>query len=224
MKKFNICKGFIPIDYGYTLSHQYLGDIENIGSQGENLTIVLLSCNRSVLTIKLINSLIAHIPSFKGEILIYDNASSGDELKRLETYLSAIPFAYRLIKSDNNYGVAGGRNRAFMEVKTEWIMSLDNDIYFTGDPLEICKKHIASLGCKFLNLPLMDEEAQTVFSNGGSFYIYKDNTDIHVWVGSMYEQACCAMREEFTPSLSTFLFGGASIINKELFFQCGSFD
>ena len=224
MNKFKVSNGFVPIDYGYTLSHRYIGDAENIGNNGENLTIVLLSCNRSVLTIKLIDSLIEHIPDFDGEILIYDNASDKGELINLIKYLTSIPFKHRLIKSIKNHGVAGGRNRAIKEVKTDWVMSLDNDIYFTSNPLEVCRRNIASLGCKFINLPLISEDKKTIFSNGGSFYIVKEDTDIHIWAGTMYEQSGCTINEKFAPSLSTFLFGGASIINKELFVQCGCFD
>ena len=195
-----------------------------MGDNGENLTIVLLSCNRSTLTIKLLDSLEKYIPGFKGEIILFDNASHKVESRKLERYLTAIPFRYRLIKSDKNYGVAGGRNRAFAEVKTDWIMSLDNDIYFISNPFEICMRNIASLGCKFLNLPLLADDSQSVFSNGGSLFIQKQDMDIHLWAGSMHEQVNVSNHEEFAPSLSTFLFGGASIINKKLFFECGGFD
>jgi len=40
----------------------------------------------------------------------------------------------------------------------------------------------------------------------------------------MHEQTRATTNEEFAPSISTFLFGGASIINKQLFFDCGGFD
>ena len=158
---YKLSNGLLPINYGFSFSHQHIGDSENVGDNGENLTIVLLSCNRSVLTIKLLDSLQKHIPGFKGEVILFDNASHQAELRKLEKYSTAIPFRFKLIKSDKNYGVAGGRNRAFAEVNTDWIMSLDNDIYFISNPLEICKRNIACLGCKFLNLPLLDDDSLT---------------------------------------------------------------
>jgi glycosyltransferase involved in cell wall biosynthesis len=192
MGKFKLSPGFVSIDYGYALAHQYLGDKDNIGVHGENLTIVVISCNRSALTVRLLDSLRKHIPDFKGDILLFDNASDRVELRELERKLAALPFRYRLFKSNTNYGPAGGRNRAMKEVRTEWIMSLDNDVYFTGNPLEICRRDISALGCKFLNIPLLSGDARTVFANGGSFNVFKEGTDIHIWPGSMYEQISIA--------------------------------
>ena len=223
-RKYKISTHLSTLDYGFSMSHQYVGDSENIGNKGANLTIVILSCNRSELTIKLIDSLIKHIPDFMGEVLVYDNASDETELAHLQKYLSAIPFTYRLIRSDTNYGVAGGRMRAAQEVTTEWILLLDNDIYFTSNPLDICRKNIAMLGCKFLNLPLMDQDKRTVFCNGGCFYVFAEDVDMHIWPLSMYEPVRTVMNREFAPSISTFLFGGSAIVNKELFFECGGFD
>ena len=216
--------GLTAIDYGFSLTHQNIGDSDNIGYHGKNLTIVVLSCNRSALTIRLVDSLIEHVPVFRGEVLIYDNASDKDDLQFLEQYLNTIPIKFRLIKSSINYGVAGGRNRAIAEMSTEWLMILDNDIYFTSNPLAIFKKNIAALGCKFLNLPLMNGDARTDFCNGGGFYVYTDDVDKSIWGCSMYETTSSEMDVEFSPSLSSFLFGGASIIKKEDFFACGGFD
>ena len=222
--KYRISTHLETLDYGFSMTHLYVGDNENIGNKGANLTIVILSCNRSELTIKLIDSLIKHVPDFMGEVLVYDNASDESELAHLQKYLSAIPFRYRLIQSDANFGVAGGRMRAAQEVTTEWMMLLDNDIYFTSNPLDICRKNIAMLGCKFLNLPLMTEDKQTVFCNGGCFYVFVEDVDMHIWPLSMYEPLRTVMNREFAPSLSTFLFGGSAIVNRELFFECGGFD
>jgi len=224
MNKFKLNFGLTAIDYGFSLTHHYFGDDENIGFDGENMTIVILSCNRIALTIRLIDSIIEYVPDFKGEILIYDNASCNDDLKQLEEYLKAISLKIRLIKSSTNYGVAGGRNRAVAEVETGWVMILDNDIYFTGNPLEIFRKNITALGCKFLNVPLMNGDARTVYCNGGGFFVSVENFDKNVWSCSMYENAPCEMNVEFMPSLSSFLFGGAAIVDKELFLQCGGFD
>jgi len=224
VKKINLTYGLTPLDYGFSLTHQYIGDSENIGRSGENLTIVVLSCNRIALTIRLIDSLKEHVPGFKGEVLVYDNASVCDDLHQLDEFLTTIPFKYRLIKSNINYGVAGGRNRAVMEVQTEWMMLLDNDIYFTGNPFEIVRKNITVLGCQFLNMPLLNGDARTVYCNGGGFYIYSDDADKSIWGCSMYEQTTGEMNVQFMPSLSSFLFGGAAIMNKEIFLQCGGFD
>ena len=82
--------------------------ITNIGVNGENLTIAVLSMNRSNLTIKLMDSISEYIPEFKGEFLIGDNGSHDEEKKILKKKMKQMPYKCRMIEFDRNYGVGGG--------------------------------------------------------------------------------------------------------------------
>lgn len=152
-------KGYLVEERPYYTSefHKLIGvenhpgyfSLDNIGINGENLTIAILSMNRSSLTIRLMNSIAEYLPNFAGEFLIGDNGSEEGEKKILRLHMKKMPYSCRMVEFDKNYGVAGGRNRLFVEVKTDWIMSLDNDLYFTSNPLEQAQKDINALGVQF---------------------------------------------------------------------------
>ena len=143
------------IPYGYTKYDFLLGKEKSIGNNGQNLTINILNFNRSEATIKLLDSIQKNLPNYAGKILIGDNGSTQAELKKLENYLKHFAKPIELIKFKQNYGVAKGRNELTKYVKTDWLMNIDNDIYFINNPLEIINNTIALLGVKFLNLPLL---------------------------------------------------------------------
>src|SRR3974390_1742342 len=148
-------------------SHPEWGRI-NMGADGSNLTVVFLSMNRATLSIRLVQSFIEHVPQFGGRFLIADNGSDDAQLVLLEGFLAAkCPFPYEILRFGKNYGVAGGRNRAFAEVKTDWILSLDNDIFLIGNPFPTLSRDIGLLGCHFLSVPLLNLDRQTFLSFGG---------------------------------------------------------
>lgn len=212
------------LTYGSGQWHQLIGDIDNISTNGRNLTIVVLSYNRSSATIKLIKSISSCIPEFEGALLIIDNASSKKELNNIKRATKNLTFKFEIVELEKNYGVAGGRNKAIEYIKTDWFLNLDNDIYFINNPLKVIQSTIAKIGCKFLNLPLISNDGEHVFANGGHLYVQYISGNIHIGGGSLYAQNDIINNYEPIPSLSTFLFGGASVINKKVFEDCGKFD
>lgn len=223
MKEYKISEGLKSFKYGCSRLDELLSNDDNIGIAGENLTIVILSCNRSKATIKLLNSISEHLKDFEGKILIADNASNKVELNNLKKYMNKSKLNVSIVEFEKNYGVAAGRNKILDYVETEWIMNLDNDIYFIKDPIQMIQKTISQLGVKFLNMPLLSEDGKTIFANGGTLYVSYDNNYKSVGGGSMFSQTKAEF-EDFSPSLSTFVFGGASVIHKPTFIECGKFD
>lgn len=59
----------------------------NLGKNGENLSVAVLSLNRSNLTIKLLQSIENQIPDFRGSILIGDNGSTENEIANLREFI-----------------------------------------------------------------------------------------------------------------------------------------
>ncbi|MGG4034633.1 glycosyltransferase [Paenibacillus cisolokensis] len=198
----------------------------NIGDNGENLTITFLSLNRSELSIRLLKSIQEHLTTFKGEILIIDNGSEPSELNKLQSVCDSLSLRTRIQKLDKNYGVAGGRNRTMPYVQTEWVMCLDNDIYFINNPLAIIREEISLLGCHFINLPLLDSDADKTFALGGHLYVESYEGNINVGGGTCYKQINHNQlkQEVDRPFLSNFLFGGASILKKDTFIKLGGYD
>lgn len=202
-----------------------------IGSDGSNLTLVFLSMNRSGLSERLVRSLIEHIPGFGGRILVVDNGSEPEQIARLERFFAeSCPFPYDILKLGRNCGVAEGRNRGFAGVKTEWILSLDNDIYLTENPFPRLSRDLATLGCHFLSVPLVNSDRETFYSFGGHL------APTLIEGGKPFLDTGCILppgaplgrAAEVSPSgegfLCSFLFGGASILRRSTFEAAGAFD
>ncbi len=210
--------------YGYSQYDFLLSDDNNIGYNGSNLTIVILTYNRAQATLKLLKSIEKNIDNYAGKILIADNGSDKKELDKIYEYAKKSNLDIRVEEFDKNYGVAGGRNRAFSLVETDWILSLDNDIYFINNPLNEIQHTLSLLGTKFLNMPLLSEDKKTIFSNGGVLFTEYNINGSVVGGGSLFAQCSLDEVNDLKPSLSTFLLGGASILNKHEFLRCGKFD
>ncbi len=195
----------------------------NIGRNGEHLTIMFLSMNRSGLSERLCRSIVEYIPNFKGEILAIDNASTDEEFAAISRMLEELPLRTRIVRMDKNYGVAGGRNRGMPHVKTDWVMSIDNDIYFVSNPLPQWQDEIASLGCRFFSLALYDPGLSTVFLRGGHLYVSTSDQDVYLGGGS-----CCPADDARPvigdPFLGSCMMGGASIYHAATFRRMGMYD
>lgn len=195
----------------------------NIGRNGQNLTISFLSMNRSTLSERLLRSIHEWMPDFAGEVLIIDNGSMASELVRLREISTAFRFKIRIVELGKNYGVAGGRNRTISHVTTDWLMCLDNDIYFTSNPLKRIQDDLAVLGCHFMSLPLLDPDGKTVFARGGHLYVSYEHDELHIGAGSACKQAQIG-NDGAQPFIGTFLFGGACVLCKETFSRVGGYD
>lgn len=195
----------------------------NIGLRGEHLTITFLSYNRVDLSLRLLQSIKEQMPDFAGEVLIFDNGSCESTIERLEKFISGCDFRIRLIRTETNLGVARGRNRSVEEVGTSWIMSLDNDIVFVGDPRATVQQEIAQLGCKFLSLPLLNPDRKTYFAFGGHLHLRLDEKKLlEVSGGGAF--AVDETTHAAAPSIGTFLFGTACLFEVSAFRSCGGFD
>ena len=228
----NLNLGWQAEEYTYisSKSHSLIGVgtgpdfIQNIGLNGNNLTIAVLSMNRSSLTIRLMDSVQKIMPDFAGEFLIGDNGSEETEKQSLYQAMRRMPFRCRMVEFGQNYGVSGGRNRLFAAVQTDWIFSLDNDIFFVSCPLDKIQSDIARLGCHFLSMPLLDKEENKIHIWGGHLYVEEEKNGITVGGDPAYVDGEVDLKKIYDPFLCTFVPGGASICRKETFFQCGGYD
>lgn len=227
--KLDLIPGLTHGSYIFDKAHALLAsdawkdDGGNIGRNGSNLTISFLSMSRVSLSERLLRSIQENIPSFAGDVLIIDNGSTSAELEYLRGICASLPYKTRVVALGSNFGVAGGRNRAIPHVRTDWMMCLDNDIYFLSNPLSKYQRDLGALGCHFMSLPLLDPDGKTIFAKGGHLYISYERGELHIGAGSVCQQAA-AIEMEAPPFLSTFLFGGACIVNRATFERVGGYD
>lgn len=233
MNRERLQKGWLVKELPYYTSdlHKFIGvenskdkvSFENIGERGCNLTIAVLSMNRSYLTIRLMESIKEKVKDFRGEFLVGDNGSEKEELDRVKAAMAEMPFSCRVIEFGQNYGVAGGRNRLFKEVNTDWILSLDNDIYFTSDPLKKIQNDINMLGVKFLVMPLKDKNDNNSGLFGANIYLEDKKGRCAVGLSSALVPNDMEMDTDEEPFLCTAVPGTAAV-NKHAFFEVGGFD
>jgi MoaA/NifB/PqqE/SkfB family radical SAM enzyme/GT2 family glycosyltransferase len=228
-----IAPGLETSTYFYDERHFVLSDPKagafgpNIGIDGRNLTIAFLSLNRATLSVRLIDSIEKHLTNFAGEVLIGDNGSDATELDLLRKRLARFPYRARILELGRNFGVAGGRNRIMGEAKTDWVISLDNDIYFTANPLGAIQCELATLGCHFMSFALLNPDHETLFSHGACLQTVIQDDRPRLTINPIVVPGSPAKSSGDGPKgafLCTFLFGGASILNRHSFERLGGFD
>ena len=90
-----------------------------------HLTAVILNWNRPQDTLAAVTSVLAQdYPD--SDALVWDNASTDNSRQILEAAFAGNPRVQLEFASDN-FGVAGGRNRAFRQARGQLLMSLDSD-------------------------------------------------------------------------------------------------
>jgi MoaA/NifB/PqqE/SkfB family radical SAM enzyme/GT2 family glycosyltransferase len=197
----------------------------NIAADGRDLTITFLSLNRPNLSIRLLESICQKIPHFAGEVLVVDNGSEPQGLDEIKAYCTGTSLKVRFVELGKNFGVAGGRNRALAAITTDWALCLDNDIYFVADPLSHIQRDLAVTGAHFLSLPLLNPTGETIYAYGGILTSKRENDSFRLSIASVVETGSPLPSDaNGTPMLCTFLYGGASVLNRHTFTALGGFD
>src|SRR6185503_10230121 len=98
----------------------------------------------------------------------------------------------------------------------------DNDIYFIANPIRQIQDELGTLGCHFMSFPLLNADGATLFSHGGCLQAVIQNGLPRLTINPIAVPGTSATAEttsdEFDHAfLSTFLFGGASILNRHSF-------
>jgi len=70
------------------------------------------------------------------EMLVIDNASTGETLKLVEENLKALGKPYRILKQEQNIGFASGHNVGFKETNSEYFILQNPDMYLLPDAYE----------------------------------------------------------------------------------------
>lgn len=96
------------------------------------VAIVILNWNGSAMLQKFLPTLIEHSTMDGVELIVADNNSADDSLRVMKENFSQI----RTIVLDDNYGFAGGYNKALQQVEAEYYLLLNSDIEVTDGWLE----------------------------------------------------------------------------------------
>ncbi len=195
----------------------------DVGENGQNMTISVLMYNRAELTNRLIDSIRTHMPEFAGEVLIGDNGSEESEYSILNHKLKDACFSWRIIKLGRHYPIPIGKNRLNMECRTDWILQLDNDMYFTGNPIRKINVDINKLGCPIWGLPYYDTTIRRVANYGSNLEFIFDKKGVRK-LTHLQDMPFDESKKEWEPMLCTYIAGGASLMKKNFFEEMGGYD
>ena len=187
------------------------------GINGEGISIVILDFSRLSMTKRFLQS----IPvEFKGEIVIFSQGNKQTHNEEL-VQIGALDARIKLVVEPKNLGVAVGRNTAFECASNDWILSLDNDIYFFDNPFPEINHMLEASCANFLNLSVGLPNGEP-YSLGSSIWSWKDNDLDRCGIGSALDLEKVYLEGQFF--LSSALMGTASLINRKKFFDLGGYD
>lgn len=118
-----------------------------------DLSVVIVNYQTFELTKNTIESILKYDYSFSYEILVVDNASSDDSLKRLKKHF---PDKVIFIESKQNNGFAAGNNQALRKAKGRYQLLLNSDTIVWQNTLEniynYMENHtdVGACGCRVL--------------------------------------------------------------------------
>lgn len=190
----------------------------------DGISFIIPTWNKGPLVKRCVENL-AHIasheaPQLKKEIIVVDNGSTDDTIKRLEELETNIPL--HIVKLDKNYSFAPAINIGVEQAKYNYVYLLNNDMFVQKGFLselysfasQLIKKGtdfygIASQIFFFKKLPRRIESGKTYFlPHFGSLYI-----------------AHCVLDETLrNPSITAYIGGGSSLIQKHVFTYLHSYD
>lgn len=176
----------------------------------QNLSILIITYNRPQETLDLLKSIRAQegVEKVAKEILILNNASTTDYTV-VKEYIKAeadLPFQY--IDSDENLGVARGRNLLIEKAKGDYLLVLDDDIEFdTNTGL----KQISGL----FDQPFFAEKPMAVITLSVFYYSTRQRQK-NALPHKKYQTY--KHKEHF---LTYYFAGGAHVIKKEVFAKTG---
>jgi GT2 family glycosyltransferase len=130
------------------------------------LFLVTVNYNGAARTLRLLESLRVQTDN-AFEVLIIDNASESQDVKKLEEGLLGLPPTFRLMKNKENRGFSAGNNVGIttaMERSADWVMLINNDTTVEKDFIAALKKHLAAVHSPLIGIPLQEGEDTTAFA------------------------------------------------------------
>ncbi len=111
------------------------------------VSVVVLNWNGQKLLEQFLPSVVENNPSY-AEVVVADNGSTDSSIAYLRQHFPQV----RIITLDQNYGFAGGYNRAIAQVDSEYVVLLNSDVEVTAgwlDPmLTHCQQNPTVAGCQ----------------------------------------------------------------------------
>ena len=185
------------------------------------VAIVILNWNGQDFLQRFLPKLLEYTPLKEAEIVVADNASTDDSLSFLEENYSNI----KLLRLDQNYGFAGGYNKALEHIDVPYFLLLNSDIEVTENWLEplvlFMDQHKAFAAC---SPQLLDYYRRDFYEYAGAAGGYIDTFGYTFCRGRIFNR-----KERVDPGLKDpsevfWTSGACMLIRSEAFKKAGGFD
>lgn len=93
----------------------------------KKVAVIILNWNGRTLLSRFLPSVIRHTPAALAEVVVADNGSTDDSMP----FMAALHPGIRVVRMEENYGFAGGYNRAVAAVEAEYVVLLNSDVEVT---------------------------------------------------------------------------------------------
>lgn len=126
------------------------------------ISLVILTYNQKALTLRCLESLRCFLESGDNEVIVVDNGSCDDTVAAITGRFPQV----KIIRMDENKGVAAGRNAALSVAGGRYLMILDNDTIASAEAIYSLRDYLASHLDVGLVAPLLvspQGETQTSF-------------------------------------------------------------
>ncbi len=135
------------------------------------LAIVILNWNGADMMRKYLPSVIRNSKMEGVEVIVADNASTDDSLKMLAQEFPDVP----TVVLDQNYGFAGGYNKALQQIEADYFLLLNSDVEIRQERwvepmLAYMDTNPDVAACQPKLLKLFDSSEETVPSSSGGSY------------------------------------------------------
>jgi GT2 family glycosyltransferase len=179
----------------------------------------MLSCERLRLTARCLDSLYEHA-GMPFDVIVWDNGSRPATVAGLER-IAAQRDGIRVVLHDTNVGVAAARNRAFDLVRSDYILSLDNDLVAgEGMVRELVSCALRREAAMVSGLRMGLDGAVLGFAD--ELVIRDTRLDIVPWFHGLAGGDVASLFADSDLEVN-YVPGGGSLIERAAFHACGGF-
>ena len=193
-------------------------DLEAINyAGGKKISIITVSYNNEDCIEKFVLSVLKNLPE-NGELVILDNASTDETIKKLEMFKDKI----KIIKSSENFGFSKGNNRAVKEASGEYLFFLNPDSELLEGTVEKLLEYSIDKNDLGIVAPQLIKDDSLIQPSVRKLPTLRGAIKEY-WLGKVNSF------EQYVPSEKDAtqvecVYGGAILIQKEIFERINGFD
>lgn len=187
----------------------------------KKVSVIILNWNGAEMMRRFLPDVVATTDPAIAEVIVADNGSTDSSLQVLAEEFPQV----RVIRFDENYGFAGGYNRAIAEVDTPYVVLLNSDVATTEG---WCNEMLAYMEskprCAACQPKIMSVADPTKFEYAGACGGFLDRNGYPYCRGRLFDTVEVDTGQYDTPIEVDWASGAALMVRREVYEQVGGLD